>query len=372
MKALKWIPWASLTALVAVAGCAGPTTPLGSVRAWFPVVTPPRPMPHRKVALETNFAAETPHIRFYPERQVLHGRSPLRVVVRDPSGVPENPALLVSFNGLDVSESFLARAQTRVSPDGHQLEVFVPHVRLGASGLGEVEFRYVRSGSAPAVQARYPAPRCEPFKANPIRSTGRFKPPVRWMKLIDAASRKEGMNPNLLAGLIAQESGFDPKALSWAKALGLTQVTPLADAELEKYHADWPRFEEINETSFVRLKSMILTNSLSAEDDWRLNPKLSIQGGLTYLGLLNKYWRQEQNYLRVARIFEDTEDALTELVLASYNSGPSRVSKALKEMGPWYLSSPELREAEKYVARVTSYCDHFAESDEALEDESET
>ena len=50
-------------------------------------------------------------------------------------------------------------------------------------------------------------------------------------KIITIA-KKYDHNPSLIAALIAQESGFKSHALSYAKALGLTQVTPVAHREI--------------------------------------------------------------------------------------------------------------------------------------------
>ena len=43
---------------------------------------------------------------------------------------------------------------------------------------------------------------------------------------ITAAAQRNGIDPALLAGLIKQESGFDPNARSGAGAVGLTQLMP--------------------------------------------------------------------------------------------------------------------------------------------------
>ena len=43
---------------------------------------------------------------------------------------------------------------------------------------------------------------------------------------ITAAARKHGLDPALLAGLVKQESGFNPNAVSPAGARGLTQLMP--------------------------------------------------------------------------------------------------------------------------------------------------
>jgi soluble lytic murein transglycosylase-like protein len=49
---------------------------------------------------------------------------------------------------------------------------------------------------------------------------------------ITAAAKKHGIDPALLAGLVKQESGFDPNAGSPAGARGLTQLMPATAAGL--------------------------------------------------------------------------------------------------------------------------------------------
>ena len=49
---------------------------------------------------------------------------------------------------------------------------------------------------------------------------------------IDAAAQRNGISPMLLAGLVRQESGFDPSARSPAGAVGLTQLMPATAAGL--------------------------------------------------------------------------------------------------------------------------------------------
>ncbi len=50
--------------------------------------------------------------------------------------------------------------------------------------------------------------------------------PVPYASEITAAATKYGIDPALLAGLVKQESGFNPNARSSAGATGLTQLMP--------------------------------------------------------------------------------------------------------------------------------------------------
>jgi soluble lytic murein transglycosylase-like protein len=55
---------------------------------------------------------------------------------------------------------------------------------------------------------------------------------VPYSELIEAACAKYGLNPSLLAGLIEQESHFDPTVGSGAGAQGLTELMPETAASL--------------------------------------------------------------------------------------------------------------------------------------------
>ncbi|MBI3543556.1 MAG: transglycosylase SLT domain-containing protein [Deltaproteobacteria bacterium] len=279
-------------ALYLFTGCAGPTTPLGA--PWATVSSETRNGP--LAFISSLFKLEKADIRFWPRHQRLHGPGPLTILINDPSGVKSNYHLVVRHNGLDVTSSFLRQATVTKQPKS--LRIFVPLVRLPADRENLIEVFYMES------YARYEAPRCHAFKQGPLVSTNGFTPNQQLLELIRNISREHGFSPAFTAGLIAQESGFDPRTVSWAKAIGLTQVTPSA---------------------------------------------------------------------RIRTTFDDPDTALTQLVLASYNSGYTRVSNAFARGGANWLSSTELREARKYVGRITSYCDQFSETDKGeIEDEDQT
>ncbi len=62
--------------------------------------------------------------------------------------------------------------------------------------------------------------------ATPVRATAASSGPVPYASEITAAATKYGIDPALLAGLVKQESGFNPTARSSAGATGLTQLMP--------------------------------------------------------------------------------------------------------------------------------------------------
>ena len=115
---------------------------------------------------------------------------------------------------------------------------------------------------------------------------------------ITAAAQRHGVDPALLAGLIRQESGFDPNAGSPAGAQGLTQLMPGTAA------------------------------GLGVTDPF--DPAQAIEGGAEYLA-------------QQLRAFGgDTARAL-----AAYNAGPGAVQR--------YGGVPPYAETQNYVRRVQAY-----------------
>jgi soluble lytic murein transglycosylase-like protein len=112
---------------------------------------------------------------------------------------------------------------------------------------------------------------------------------------INAAATANGIDPALLKGLVAQESGFDPNARSGAGAVGLTQLMPGTAA------------------------------ALGVTDP--TDPVQSLQGGARYLRQqLDRFGGDER------------------LALAAYNAGPGAVTK--------YGGVPPYAETQGYVNKV--------------------
>ncbi len=153
----------------------------------------------------------------------------------------------------------------------------------------------------------------------------------------------------MLAALIKQESRFDPKAKSWAGALGLTQVLPSTAKELG-----------------VKNPNQLY------------QPKISIKAGATYLQQLIDYWEP---------IVSDPKEAIN-FALASYNTGKGHVIDArslavkygknenvwfnnvapmlLKKSNPKYFNDPVVKygycvgkEPVQYVANINDYYETF-------------
>lgn len=118
---------------------------------------------------------------------------------------------------------------------------------------------------------------------------------VPFASFISQSARDHGVAPELVASVIAVESNFNPKAVSWRSACGLMQLLPKT------------------------AKRFGVTNIF--------DPQQNIEGGTKYLKeLLQRY----------------NGDLV--LTLAAYNAGPERVGQ--------YKNVPPYRETQDYVRRV--------------------
>ena len=118
----------------------------------------------------------------------------------------------------------------------------------------------------------------------------------KWTGAIQNAAAGAGIDPRLLAAVTWAESGFNPKALSGAGAIGMTQLMPATAAGL----------------------------GVDATD-----PAANLTGGARYLaGQLKSFGRPD-------------------LAIAAYNAGPNAVRRA--------GAVPNYPETQAYVKRVLGY-----------------
>jgi soluble lytic murein transglycosylase len=139
--------------------------------------------------------------------------------------------------------------------------------------------------------------------------------PLQWWSNIKEEAKRHGIDPYIIAGLIRQETIFDPKARSRANALGLMQLLPyVGQAVARKTGA----------------------GNISSND--LFNPVLNIQLGTAYVKeLMDKFGRLEY-------------------VAAAYNGGETRVRRWIRELPPgdvedWVESIP-ISETRLYVQGV--------------------
>jgi soluble lytic murein transglycosylase-like protein len=149
------------------------------------------------------------------------------------------------------------------------------------------------------------APAGLPATTTAASGTGALPAGTPYAAQIEAAAKRNGIDPALLAGLIKQESGFNPNAGSPAGAQGLTQLMP------------------------ATARGLGVSNPL--------DPAQSIEAGARYL-------KQQLDHFGgdVAR------------GLAAYNAGPGAVER--------YGGVPPYAETQNYVRRVQAYAAAFRSS----------
>ncbi len=135
-----------------------------------------------------------------------------------------------------------------------------------------------------------------------VANTGASVSGVPYASEINAAAAKHGIDPALLAGLVKQESGFNPNATSSAGAKGLTQLMP------------------------ATARSLGVTDAT--------DPIQALDGGAKYLKqMLDQFGGDER------------------LALAAYNAGPGAVTR--------FGGIPPYAETKAYVEKVLANRDGF-------------
>src|SRR5262249_37307298 len=151
-------------------------------------------------------------IRFLPGHQILHGPSPFSVIIEDSAGVPENFDLKLYYNGISFGDHFIAKAErTYLDSYGQRVKLSISNLRLLADRDNKIKAIYKRSASSSPVIVDFLPPKCSAFEyGRHLASVTEFQAPHDYVQLINQHAMQKNLNPNFVAGLIAQESGFDP------------------------------------------------------------------------------------------------------------------------------------------------------------------
>jgi Transglycosylase SLT domain len=189
--------------------------------------------------------------------------------------------------------------------------------------------------------------------------------------------RRLGINPALVAALLAKESGFDPRAVSTQAALGYAQLTFAADSDLRIIaRADslsgwmcrevrgWPRDPRFHAAPATaeEVRARVASGELRPETEYLLDPRTAARAAVLWLRLLEVTWTEDgwpgmygdSARLRLNGGTPLTEGQLLDLVLASYNHGYPEVWALVREHGPAWKDHlpPEPRD---YVERIRAY-----------------
>ena len=150
-------------------------------------------------------------------------------------------------------------------------------------------------------------------------------------------------------------------AVSSSRALGLTQITPIASIEIEKIKENWPSNIETRNIPRRKLEQLILEKQVNHNNDWRLDSEKSIEGGVLYLQYLENLWKKAPYSEFMFNLNDESikNKEMLSIILASYNSGQRRVLNAIKEKDKEYMDAMNLKAAKEYVRKIFSYCNYF-------------
>lgn len=331
---------------IIISSCAGPSDPFGSINHFTKV---------ENQKLNTNERVE---ISFFPSKQISHRSQELKVSIEDPEGIGRNHEINVQYNDHYLDKQFIKKAKKELSSDGKNLLINFGKIRLLPNRKNEIIVTYKRDDKSGIAAKQYFAPSCALNDYQVVKSFEGFSEHKEVFDKIERFSRRRDINPSLISALIAQESSFNSSAVSWAKAVGLTQVTTVASEQIKKQTREWPRHRAIASMSVPTLKWYISSNKINDKNEWRLNEDLSIKGGIEFLEYLVDYWNMPENHELLKNSFNHNVP-WSEIILASYNSGAYNVKKSIKHNGKDWLLSRNLKEARKYVGKINSYCFAF-------------
>lgn len=329
--------------------CAGPTNPFGAevlISDTFKI-DDKKFHSHNEITMSST-----------PDRQYYNSAYDLKISIKDPNFDINTFKYDVVYNNKKLNRWF--KSEEIIFPKNKQgsIDIHFKNLSILPGNINKIAFIYYPSGTREPVIHKLRVPECSKEYQNKQMNISPFKVNRDMAKDISSISKEYDYNSSLIAALIAQESSFNPKAISFAKALGLTQITPIAHEEISKIKKEWEIYPKFKKLPFLNLKTKVITKIINKNNDWRLDNKKSIEGGVLYLNYLNSYWTTPEKKELLKAIFKE-DIPVTDIMLASYNSGAFRVKKSLKRNKKDWLFDRSLNEARKYVMNIKSYCYAF-------------
>lgn len=365
-------PLSILSATTLLYSCAGPMSPFGS--RTLDIINPSSLITFflknegrnnsREIASLKNTGKV--EISFFPKRQNWHQEHDLYVILESTGIDLHAHNLKVHWDNHDVSQSFNWMKEI-IHQENNLMVIRLNDIRLIPGRLNKIKAHYISPNDTRVFKREYKAPNCNITQTHPIKNTKPFKVKNSFLQIVEDYSQRNSINPAFMTALIAQESGFDTKAVSHAKAIGLTQVTELANIHVTRKHRNWKSDRRIKKLPVPVIRALIKMGKINSTHDWRLNKRKSVLGGIEYIKYLNRYWNG--NLGLIERVFGtniNLDEIKSELIIASYNSGPYRIKTQLLSQGEKWKYSSNIKEARKYLGKVKSYCYHFSKNKEAL------
>ena len=219
--------------------CSGPYTPVGPVNT----LTPPeknRPLGLNEALLQQDPTGYTQvsdkfSVKLYPQYQFYHTAQTTVIEMKSRDPAYSLSSLKIVYQGRDITKHVISNSKVQESKGVEDITtISIPHVRFAPEKRHNLVFTFEDAVSLSTASLRFSEPVCTLENINAITNTMGFNPPKSFLETIKAYSTTRKVNPALVAGLIAGESSFNPKAVSWAKAIGLTQITPLAAEEIDR------------------------------------------------------------------------------------------------------------------------------------------
>ena len=345
--------------LLLLTSCAGPYTPFGSQFSPSNLVNKAISSDKDEPYFSVINQASTADISYIPKYQTLHRSKNIEVIIKDEGRVSNLSKVSFIYNGNDITNDI--EIISSIEKTKNKISYKIKSLTLPPAEDHYFLVLYKRSPKSEVIVKHYPFPKCD-LNDDVDLAFKEMNTKLAIKNDINEVAKINNMNKALIAGLIAQESSFNPNAVSWAKAVGLTQVTPIAERQIfsssSESSKDWKVYPNWGRLPSSILKTYIKSGKINKDNDWKLNPRTSIEGGVKYLEYLRYFWSRPQNREAIP-LSHRTGELYTSILLASYNSGASRVKRRLLSHGREWLTSKDLKEAKKYISRVKSYCNNF-------------